>query len=579
MTLSHALTAVAHGGEWSIAAKRRGPIQRGEGEGSEVEVLFTSEGAFAIRAITTKPITSVFGAPRPASSRLLSPSSLQAFLFLHSLGPHRSPDTNANFFKLHKLRALRRKAKLKGVLTRTDPNMADVDDPISPSSSKRSRSKDSVRSVTTSSLNTPAASTPAASTNSLLLPGTPATGDPNSQDAVPYPAFLKSIKDIHGKWQRLEVAQMERFRDAAQASNPDEPGMWARCCGEDYALRNRYANVDPYQSNRVHLEVPEGHWDYINASPITLKTTKSATPLKYIATQGPKADSWSHIWRMIWKENASPAVIVMLTQTYEAYREKCFPYYPQSPSQPDMRINEHDEFEDGLIHNLHLASYTIDEEARTQVREVDMTMDDGSESKKIWHLLFAGWPDFSVPEGDDRAGMLKLVDISRQKNSDNATNPRIVHCSAGIGRSGTFIALDWLMQELEEGSLDDTPESEDPVEKVVQMLRDQRAGMVQSKIQFQFIYDVMRERWRERWIAQHPDEASQLGLVSAPTTYDSEQPALKRQKSVHDSEAHLSPQPASSPLSSHDAAGSPDARAQLEAELQDADMEYEKGKT
>ena len=132
-----------------------------------------------------------------------------------------------------------------------------------------------------------------------------------------------------------------------------------------------------------------------------------------------------------------------------------------------MRINEHDEFQDGFIHNLHLASYTTDEEARTQVREIDMTTDDGSESKKIWHLLFAGWPDFSVPEGDDRAGMLKLVDISRSKNADNSTNPRIVHCSAGIGRSGTFIALDWLMQELQEGALDHVPDDEDPILKAV----------------------------------------------------------------------------------------------------------------
>lgn len=207
-----------------------------------------------------------------------------------------------------------------------------------------------------------------------------------------------------------------------------------------------------------------------------------------------------------------------------------------------------------------------------------MTTDDESESKKVWHLLFAGWPDFSVPEGDDRSAMLKLVEISRLKNSDNATNPRIVHCSAGIGRSGTFIALDWLTQELQEGSLDDVPETEDPVVKIVEMLRDQRAGMVQSKVQFQFIYDVLREQWRERWITQNPAQASQLGLVGTGNTPDGE-PALKRQKSVHYGEDEQTPPSASSPLSSSGASDSPDARAQLEAELQDADMEYEKGKT
>jgi protein-tyrosine phosphatase len=387
---------------------------------------------------------------------------------------------NSNFFKLHKLRALRRKAKLKGILIRTDPaDMAQPGVPVSPSSSKRSRSKDSTRSATNSSVNTTAANTPfitpAASTKSLLIPSSipsiPANGDTSSQDGIPYPKFLTSAEDIHTKWNKLEWTQMDRLRETAQANGSDQPYKWARCTGEEYALRNRYANVDPYQNNRVLLGVPEGQFDYINASPIVLESTKNGTPLKYIATQGPKADSWSHIWRMIWNENHSPAVIVMLTQTHETGREKCYPYYPQSLSNPDMRINEHDEFEDGFMHNLHLASFSTDEEARTQVREIDMTTDDGDESRKVWHLLFAGWPDFSVPEGADRAGMLKLVDISRSKNADNATNPRIVHCSAGIGRSGTFIALDWLMQELEEGSLDNTPETEDPVVKAVERLR------------------------------------------------------------------------------------------------------------
>ena len=518
-----------------------------------------------------------------ARIRLHHPLTIQSptFLVPPLPGPDTLLDSNATFFKLHKLRALRRKAKLKGVLLRTDPDMAQPGAPISPSaSSKRSRSKDSTRSLTTSSLNTPAVNTPTASTHSFAMslsnPGTPSAGHLSPQDPIPYPAFLQSTVDVHAKWERLEEAFIAREKDSIQRNGPDEPGQWARCCGNGYAIRNRYSNVDPYQSNRVHLEVPEGQFDYINASPIVLECTKSGTLLKYIATQGPIANSWSHIWRMVWKENVESAVIVMLTRTYEMNREKCYPYYPQSLDTPDMRVNEHDEFQDGLIHNLHLASYTTDDEARTQVREIDMTTDDGSESRKIWHLLFAGWPDYSVPEGDDRTGILKLVDISRSKNTDNSTNPRIVHCSAGIGRSGTFIALDWLMQELEEGSLDEVPASEDPVLNVVQKLRDQRQGMVQSESQFQFIYDVTRERWRERWIAQHADEASQLGLTIVTTPSDSEQPALKRQKSIHSSDQVL---PASPSSNSQDPSGSPDARAQLEAELQDADMEYEKGKT
>ena len=272
---------------------------------------------------------------------------------------------------------------------------------------------------------------------------------------------------------------------------------------------------------------------------------------------------------MIWKENESTAVIVMLTQAYEANREKCFPYYPQSLLNPDMRVNEHDEFGDGFIHTLHLASMTQNEDARTQVREIDMTADDDEKSKKIWHLLFAGWPDFSVPEGADKAAMMKLVDMSRSKNNDDATNPRIVHCSAGIGRTGTFIALDWLMQELMEGSLDNVPENDDPIVTIVEKLREQRAGMVQSKSQFVFIYDVLRERWRERWISQNPDEASSLGITSSAVTEC--EPALKRQKSIQQNGVDAQPT-----IDVTEVVLESDPLPQTEIESEDAEMEDEK---
>ncbi|KAJ4412674.1 hypothetical protein N0V91_000436 [Didymella pomorum] len=430
--------------------------------------------------------------------------------------------------------------------------------PVSPASSKRSRSKDSTRPATCAQLVTPTASTafntPAGSTPSLLpaLHVAPSPNGTQSPDPTPYPAFLRPRK-AGSKWNDLEWAQMNRLRDGMAPTESEEPSKWARCCGEPYAPRNRYMNVDPYQANRVHLEVPEDADDYINASPIELKSTKSGTVLKYIATQGPKADSWSHIWRMIWKQNESPAVIVMVTRTHEQGREKCYPYYPRSTSEPVLRVNEHDEFGDGLIHDLRLKELSHDEEARTEVREIEMTTEDGGESRQIWHLLFEGWPDFSVPEGQDKAALLKMVELSRQKNSNNATNPRIVHCSAGIGRSGTFIALDWLIQELEEGSLDELSDDDDPITKVIELLRDQRPMMVQSKQQFIFIYDTLRERWRERWIAQHPEEASQLGIQ--PAAHE-EEPALKRQKSNADATFV-----------------SDEERAKLEAELMGADFE------
>lgn len=264
---------------------------------------------------------------------------------------------------------------------------------------------------------------------------------------------------------------------------------------------------------------------------------------------------------MIWNETSSPAVIVMLTQTHEAGREKCFAYYPPSPSTPDLKVNAHDEFEDGLTHDINLVSLDNSEETRAQIRELDMTTEDGSETRKIWHLLFGGWPDFLVPEGADRDALVKLVEMSREKNMDNSNNPRIVHCSAGVGRSGTFIALDWLLQELEEGSLDELPDNEDPVLKVVHLLRDQRMMMVQGEGQFNFLYDVIREQWRDRWTRMHPEEAENLGLSALG------EPKFKKPRQSRESEV------------SEQTEQDEDERAQLEAELVDAEMDFERGKT
>jgi protein-tyrosine phosphatase len=260
---------------------------------------------------------------------------------------------------------------------------------------------------------------------------------------------------------------------------------------------------------------------------------------------------------MVWHETASPAVVVMLTQTHEASREKCYPYYPEKLETPIMPLNARDEYEDGFIHELKLTNLENHEDVRAEVRELDMTNEDGSESRKVWHLLFAGWPDFLVPQGDDREALLRLITMSREKNLDNATNPRIVHCSAGVGRSGTFIALDWLLQELDDGSLDEVQDDEDPIFHVVSAMREQRMMMVQSEAQFIFIYELLKERWRDRWISQHPEEAENLG-VGRRLSEGQEGPRLKRQKSHKQ----------------HD--GDEEEKAESEAELFDAEIDIDK---
>lgn len=310
----------------------------------------------------------------------------------------------------------------------------------------------------------------------------------------PLPPFLKlSRSEIKEKYTDLEWQQLERL---AQGRKVDVESKWTLLSGDEFASRNRYANVATFKENRVKLKVPEGHSDYINASPIRLVTTKSGTEKKFIATQGPKEGIHGHIWRMIWQECSGPAVIVMLTQTHEAGREKCFQYFPTDMEDPTMEIDEDDEFEDDFKATLSLKSVTEDTNTQSTIRELELKTEDG-EVKTVWHLLFSGWPDFSIPEDESRDALVRLIQLSAEKNTD-PSSPRVVHCSAGVGRSGTFIALDWLIAELQEGGFEGFGEDADPISDVVDELRQQRMMMVQSDSQYNFLYDLTKQLWREK---------------------------------------------------------------------------------
>ncbi|RDI77432.1 hypothetical protein Vi05172_g12535 [Venturia inaequalis] len=327
----------------------------------------------------------------------------------------------------------------------------------------------------------------------------PSPGPISPEDSLP--GFLKrSRADIHNKFIDLEWQQRNRLAKGGIHS-PENTSQWARLANDETTRRNRYMNVDPFVHNRVPLQVPEGHSDYINASFIKLSNTISGTNREFIATQGPKEGIHSHVWRMIWHECADPVVIVMLTQTYESGREKCFQYFPFDMTNPELPINEEDEFEDGFTATLTLKNITEDKATSSTIREMELTTADG-QTKKVWHMLFGGWPDYSIPEGEDINGLVRLVDFSASKNPTKSeakqTVPRIVHCSAGVGRTGTFIALDWLLAEFREGRFDNIEEDKDPIADVVDELRGQRMMMVQGEQQFFFLYDVMRQLWLDR---------------------------------------------------------------------------------
>ena len=198
---------------------------------------------------------------------------------------------------------------------------------------------------------------------------------------------------------------------------------------------------------------------------------------------------------MVRHETGEIAVIVMLTPTEESGREKCFQYFPLDAESSPMTIHASGHEDDTVEGELSVAEILPTSSSNTTIRKLHLRF--GEETKVVWHLLFTAFPDFGVPEDEDRAELLDLIRISAEKNPD-PKNPRIIHCSAGVGRSGTFIALEYLLARLQSGAVAEADDGEDMVQDVVHRLREQRMMMVQMDTQYQFLYDVLREEFEKK---------------------------------------------------------------------------------
>lgn len=237
---------------------------------------------------------------------------------------------------------------------------------------------------------------------------------------------------------------------------------------------------------------------------------------------------------MVFHETGDVAVIVMLTQTVEGGREKCAQYIPfdlESPtfsftsveSDPFVDRKEDEQPDDAFSGTITLTESSYNEDLRSKVSKLELRV--GSETKPVWHFLFAGWSDFNKPEGADRDALLGLTNFTAEK-ALSPSNPRIVHCSAGVGRTGTFIALDHLLRELRSGKLLNTDdETTDAIFDTVDQLREQRMMMVYNDIQYQFIHDVLREEARTLLGFSKPPSSSRPQKIPKPSS-TSDKPEL-----------------------------------------------------
>jgi protein-tyrosine phosphatase len=331
------------------------------------------------------------------------------------------------------------------------------------------------------------------------------------------PAFLAlSSQDIDAKYHELMWAERERILEGSrnEAVADFKWGVFKQPDGPKKGIMDRYMNIKPWNHNRVKLLVPQEELDYVNASTINLfpSANNDAPPLRYIAMQGPTEPSFDYVWRMIAEQVQSPAVIVQLTTMKEGGAIKCHQYFPLGSNEglPDSpstwTLNEEDVWGDGWKAQLAFESLEELADGAIEKRKLLLTVEGEDEPRVVWHFLYRKWPDFGVPAIGDIDSFFQLMKLSQQHS--NPTSPRIIHCSAGVGRTGTFICLEHLLRELDSGVLENydvNGEQADMIYETVDLLRQQRRGMVQGEIQYQFIYQVTRRLWMHKYGAQEPD--------------------------------------------------------------------------
>ncbi|XP_034005226.1 tyrosine-protein phosphatase non-receptor type 2a isoform X1 [Trematomus bernacchii] len=233
---------------------------------------------------------------------------------------------------------------------------------------------------------------------------------------------------------------------------------------------NRYRDVSPFDHSRVKLENSEN--DYINASLVMMEEAQRA----YILSQGPLRNTCGHFWLMIW-EQCSKAVL-MLNRIIEKGSEKCAQYWPTSEEHP-MSFTDTG-FVVRLLSEEDQSYYTI------RVLELQNTMT--GESREIYHFHYTTWPDFGVPESP--ASFLNFLFKVRESGSLGAEQgPAVVHCSAGIGRSGTLALVDTCLVLMDRRK---NPSSVD-IQKVLLDMREYRMGLIQTPDQLRFSYMAVIE--------------------------------------------------------------------------------------
>uniref|UniRef100_A0AAY4EXN4 protein-tyrosine-phosphatase n=1 Tax=Denticeps clupeoides TaxID=299321 RepID=A0AAY4EXN4_9TELE len=272
------------------------------------------------------------------------------------------------------------------------------------------------------------------------------------------------VADLLQHITQMKCGQGYGFKEEYEGLAEGQTAPWETAKKDENRNKNRYGNIIAYDHTRVRLQPLDGdpHSDYINANYIDGYHRQR----HYIATQGPMQETVRDFWRMIWQENSGS--IVMVTNLVEVGRVKCVRYWPdETEVYGDIKVT--------LIETEPLAEYVI--------RTFTVQKKGHHEIREIRQFHFTSWPDHGVP--CYATGLLGFVRQVKFLNPPDA-GPIVVHCSAGAGRTGCFIAVDIMLDMAEnEGVVD--------IFNCIRELRSQRVNMVQTEEQYVFVHDAILE--------------------------------------------------------------------------------------
>ncbi|XP_028974543.2 receptor-type tyrosine-protein phosphatase F isoform X22 [Esox lucius] len=294
-------------------------------------------------------------------------------------------------------------------------------------------------------------------------PGPSSPRCPNTPRMREHPPI--PVSELADHIERLKANDSLRFSQEYESIDPAQQFTWENSNMEVNKPKNRYANVIAYDHSRVVLTsvdaVPGS--DYINANYIDGYRKQNA----YIATQGPLPETLSDFWRMVWEQRAH--TIVMMTRLEEKSRVKCDQYWPVRGTETYGMIQV------TMLDTVELATYSV--------RTFALYKNGSSEKREIRQFQFMAWPDHGVPEYP--TPILAFLRRVKACNPPDA-GPMVVHCSAGVGRTGCLIVIEAMLERMKhEKSVD--------IYGHVTCMRAQRNYMVQTEDQYVFIHEALLE--------------------------------------------------------------------------------------